>query len=530
MPDYIDHPLIKANSVEARLYQQVVYAKATKANTLFVAPTALGKTILCIMVAAHRIHREGGQVLMMAPTRPLVLQHTRSFREFVDLPKGTITEFSGRMNPSERESEWPAATIAVATPQVVENDLRESRLSLEPYTLLVFDEAHRATGNYAYVSIAKSYLDTSPNPLVLGLTASPGNTESVIREVCRNLGISNIETRSDDDPDVKPYINPVEIEWRLVSLPEPFRRTSREIRGYLDERFHNLQEVGLVRSEYPTRKDLLEAGRVLGLGVERFTTTFGRPEYLYYKLLMDYATGLKAEHALEMLETQGVSQTLTYIERLGEEAQAKGAARSTKAFVRDARIRALAASLRKLQRLGIDHPKMKQVETYIGNQLERDPRSGVIVFTNYRDTVDLLVDRLSRRETCRVNRFVGQSSRRTKGLTQKQQSQILDLFRSGSYNILVATSVAEEGLDIAEVQMVLFYDCTPSAIRNIQRRGRTGRRGAGRVVVLITEGTREEAYHWAGQRREKRMRELLQRIDRDIKNRQLSLDGFVAGG
>jgi len=76
--------------------------------------------------------------------------------------------------------------------------------------------------------------------------------------------------------------------------------------------------------------------------------------------------------------------------------------------------------------------------------------------------------------------------------------------------------------------MVLFYDCTPSAIRNIQRRGRTGRKGAGRVVILITENTREEAYHWAGQSREKKMRQLLRRIDESLKKRQLSLDSFYA--
>jgi Fanconi anemia group M protein len=116
---------------------------------------------------------------------------------------------------------------------------------------------------------------------------------------------------------------------------------------------------------------------------------------------------------------------------------------------------------------------------------------------------------------------------RSKGLSQREQTQILDLFRTGKYNVLVATSVAEEGLDIPEVQMVLFYDCTPSAIRNIQRRGRTGRKGAGKVVILMTENTREEAYHWAGQQRERRMREFLKRLDGDLKNRQMKLSDFA---
>jgi len=525
---FIKHPLIKEKTVEARLYQQLVYAKAVKGHTLFVAPTALGKTVLCVMVAAHRLRNVGGQVLMLAPTRPLVLQHTRSLRKFLNLPKDQILDFSGGISPSERESLWPLAKVAAATPQVVENDLREGRLNLAPYSLVVFDEAHRAVGNYAYVSIAKAYLTTGRHPLILGLTASPGNREEVIREVCENLGIVHIEVRTDDDTDVKPYVNPVEIDWRFVSLPAPLVRASQLLREYIEERYRSLKSLGLVKSDYPTRKDLLEVGRLLGLGEEAFSS-MGKPSFMYYKSLMDYATALKAEHALELLETQGVLQTLRYLERMEHDYAEKKSPRSTRSFLRDSRICQLMDSLRRLHSRGIEHPKVDHVVSTVSAELSKRPGAGFIVFTNFRDTVDILVDRLSQIEGVRVTRFVGQSSRRGRGLSQREQTQILDLFRKGSYNVLVATSVAEEGLDIAEVGMVLFYDCTPSAIRNIQRRGRTGRKGAGKVVILMTEKTREEAYHWAGQSRERRMKELLKRLDTDLKKRQLKLDGFVKG-
>ncbi len=526
---FIEHPLIKKGSVEARLYQQIVYAKAIKSDTLFVAPTALGKTVVCVMVAAHRLRELGGRVMMLAPTRPLVLQHCKSFRRFLTLPDQEILDFSGNTPPDERASLWPHATVSVATPQVVQNDLDNGRLDLSSHTLVVFDEAHRATGSYAYVPIAREYRQQARNPLVLGLTASPGNTEEVIREVCSNLGIVNIEVKSDNDPDVRPYLNPVEIEWRHVSLPQSLRQLVDGIKGYLEERYRNLKEFGLIKAEYPTRKDLLEAGRILSIGAERFSANFGKPSFMYYKALMDYATALKAEHAVELLETQGVTQTINYLERMGEDAAGKDAARSTRSFVKDPAVRALVASLRRSSQLGIEHPKLGQVVELVREQLDRDPETGIIIFTNYRDTVDLIVGKLKSDPRIRVKRFVGQSSRRTKGLTQAEQAEILDLFRKGNYNVLVATSVAEEGLDIAEVQMVIFYDCTPSAIRNIQRRGRTGRKGAGRVMVLITERTREEAYHWAGESRERRMKELLKRIDRDIRNKQLKLDGFFGG-
>jgi Fanconi anemia group M protein len=524
---FIKHPLIKKGTVEARIYQQLVYAQAIKGNTLFVAPTALGKTVLCVMVAAHRLHRVGGRVLVLAPTRPLVLQHARSFRKFMEVPPDQIMDFCGNVNPAERQELWPAATIAVATPQVVENDLKAGRLDLGSYSLVVFDEAHRSTGNYAYVPIAKSYRTGCTDPLVLALTASPGNKEEIIREVCDNLGIVNVEVKTDSDPDVKPYINPVEVDWRSVSLPQPFARALRGMKDYLDERFRSLRELGLVSSQYPTRKDLLAAGRVLGIGAEKFSSSFGKPTFMYYKALMDYATALKAEHALELLETQGVPQTVQYLERMGQEADAKGAPRSTKSFVKDPRITGIVDSLRQLSESGVTHPKMAKVEKLVRDELARDPRSRMIIFTNFRDSVELVVRRLSVDPRVRVKGFVGQSSVRSKGLSQKEQTRILDHFKEGRYNVLVATSVAEEGLDIAEVQLVLFYDCTPSAIRNIQRRGRTGRRGAGRVVILMAENTREEAYHWAGENRERMMRELLKRLNSDLGKRQLRIDTFA---
>lgn len=526
---FIKHPLIKKGTIEARIYQQLVYTKAIKANTLFVAPTALGKTVLCIMVAAHRLKRKGGRVMILAPTRPLVLQHARSFRKFMTLPRDQIIDFSGMVSPEEREQLWPAATIAIATPQVVENDLRAKRLDMNSYSLVVFDEAHRAIGNYAYVFIAEACRAASPDMLVLGLTASPGNREEIVREVCDNLGIANIEVKSDNDPDVRSYINPVEIDWKIISLPIPLIKTAGEVKDYLDERFRNLREIGLIKSMYSTRKDLLQAGKILGIGAERFSSSFRKPSFMYYKALMDYATALKAEHALELLETQGVHQTLKYMERMTQESTEKKTPRSTVSFIRDPRIVAFVASLKRLVHGGVEHPKICQMEKIVAKELANNPGSRMIIFTNFRDTVSLIVDHLSQKPEARVTRFVGQSSRHSKGLSQKEQARILDLFRDGHYNILVATSVAEEGLDIAEVQMVLFYDCTPSAVRNIQRRGRTGRRGAGKVVILITENTREETYHWAGQSREKRMRELLKKLETDLKNRQLKLDGFVQG-
>ncbi|GAH00496.1 unnamed protein product, partial [marine sediment metagenome] len=69
-----------------------------------------------------------------------------------------------------------------------------------------------------------------------------------------------------------------------------------------------------------------------------------------------------------------------------------------------------------------------------------------------------------------------------------------DQFKQGVYNVLVSTNVGEEGLDIAECDLVVFYDVVASEIRLIQRKGRTARHRKGRVVILYCKGTHDEVY------------------------------------
>ena len=99
-----------------------------------------------------------------------------------------------------------------------------------------------------------------------------------------------------------------------------------------------------------------------------------------------------------------------------------------------------------------------------------------------------------------------------------EQIARLDSFRSGEYNVLVATSVGEEGLDIPRADLVLFYEPVGSEIRTIQRRGRTGRQDEGMVYVLIAEGTRDEGTQASAHRREEKMLIAIQRVRRRRRN------------
>jgi ERCC4-type nuclease len=228
-----------------------------------------------------------------------------------------------------------------------------------------------------------------------------------------------------------------------------------------------------------------------------------QPNPALFKGISIMAEVLKLHHAVELAETQSTSALSRYFSRLEIEALSKSGSKASRRLMDDPSIR---MALNALADIKVEHPKLAAAKEIIKDQLAAKPDSRIMVFTNYRDTASALLKSLEEERTIKSIRFVGQASHQgDQGLTQKKQAQILDKFRKGEYNVLIATSVGEEGIDIPATDMVLFYEPVPSEIRSIQRKGRTGRARAGRVVVLMARGTRDEAYYWISDRKEKTM-------------------------
>ena len=148
----------------------------------------------------------------------------------------------------------------------------------------------------------------------------------------------------------------------------------------------------------------------------------------------------------------------------------------------------------------------------VREQLETHPDSRIIIFATYRDTVQLLVDHLTKNGIA-CERFVGQATKDAeKGLSQKKQIAALSRFREGEFKVLIATSVGEEGLDVPSTDLVIFYEAVPSEIRSIQRKGRTGRSGQAGWLFLSPKGHPMKCYRHVSQAKEtmmhKSMREM----------------------
>jgi ERCC4-related helicase len=504
---WITHPLIRPGSLESREYQLSIAMRALDGHTMVVLPTGLGKTAVALLVAASRLYNEGGRVMMLAPTKPLVEQHYRFFKKYIltGEDEGACVVFTGESPPDERRKEFSGATVIFATPQVIKNDLLSGAYTLEDVSLLIVDECHRAVGNYAYVFIAGRYRETARSPLILAMTASPGGREEKVQEVCRNLGIGIIETRSEHDSDVAPYIHEREIEVIEVSLPVPLRAAVDDLNDLLEHRLARLRDLGFT---VPRRQQIsMKSLHFLNAQIQE---RIHERDSAGYAAASIYAEVMKLRHAVSLAESQGSRVLAGYVHRLFSEGSTGGGTKAAGRLARDpVFIRLLERCMSWTEEL---HPKMEIMAGVTRKQLSEFPESRIIIFASFRDMVQQIVDELNN-QGIPAERFVGQATKDTeRGLSQKKQIEALDRFRAGQFRVLVATSVGEEGLDVPSTDMVIFYEAVPSEIRSIQRKGRTGRSGSGRVVVLVTKGTSDETFRFVSQSREKAMASGIRRL------------------
>jgi Fanconi anemia group M protein len=500
----ISHPLIKPESIESREYQLSIAMKALDANTMVILPTGLGKTAVALLVTASRLYNEGGKVLMLAPTKPLVEQHLRFFEKYLSLksPKDPASSpfvmFTGDAPPAERTADWNSATVIFATPQVIKNDLIAGRYSLPDVTLLIVDECHRAVGNYAYVFLAQRYMASAGKPLILAMTASPGGAQEKVHEVCANLGIAHIETRTESDPDVRLYVYEREVEVIPIDLPVELKNALHTLNTLIDDRLALLASLDF---SVPKREKLtMKSLNAINAQIQQ---RIANRDPQAYSAASVYAECMKLKHAVTLAESQGSEVVKGYIAKLIAEGTGAGGSKASQRLAKDPRFRSLFdQSLSWTHEL---HPKPEITLGLVKEQLFAHPDSRIIIFATYRDTVQLLADHL-RKNGIACERFVGQAAKDAdKGLTQKKQIEALIRFRGGGFKVLIATSVGEEGLDVPSTDLVIFYEAVPSEIRSIQRKGRTGRHGAGRVVVLVTKGTADEVYRYVSQSKERMM-------------------------
>jgi Fanconi anemia group M protein len=528
---HVEHPVIWNRSIELRSYQKNIADSAQRRNTMVILPTALGKTVISLLVCADMLYNyRDKRILVMAPTRPLVSQHMKYFSSVLKVSEENIASVTGKILPYARRAVWDRTDIRLmfATPEVVKNDLEEGRLNLKDFGLLVFDEAHRAMKEYAYTSIAKEYIKQSSCPYILAMTASPGAERKRIQEVCNNLFIEHIEYRSEDDPDVKPYVNAIDVKWEWLNLPEEFRYIVSILRSMLEEKIKWLIRNGLILRgiKWIFKKDLIELGEALRYKLE---LTMEEQRGLLYIAILNQSSALTLMYCVELIESQGSYSLKAFLDRIDEDGS-----NAHTFLLKDPRMMEIKTLVEGIVK---EHPKILHLLQLIKdhhhhghhlssiNNARNSPnlKSKILVFTQYRDTAKHIVEVLEKNDI-KTSRFVGQAKRiGDEGMKQDEQAAVLDSFRNSDFDVLVATSIAEEGLDIPEVDLVIFYEPISSEIRYIQRRGRAGRKTSGSVIILATKDTIDMRHLYASKMRVEKMTNSLNNINTILKpiNRSL---------
>jgi len=502
MIHFLEKKYVEKDSIEKRDYQINLANQAVDENCIIVLPTGLGKTAIALNVIAEYLVKGTGGILFLAPTRVLVNQHYEFLQK--NLTLDDISLITGEDTIQKRTKLWGNSVIC-ATPEIARNDFARGIISPDQFVLVIFDEVHRTVGDYAYSGIAQYFENSTAR--IVGMTATLPSEKQKATEILTKLKITSVAERTEDSPDVKPYTQETYTQWVNVELPNELKTIQTLLKSALDQRYDTLRENGIKLAQQQSLSALLR--------IRQFVLNQNR------RSAKPLFTAIRIHYALNMLEVHGITPFLKFCDR----AQLKKGIGVKELFEVDPNFTQALVLAKKAQTQGIEHskiPKLKEIlDTVPGKAL---------IFTSYRDSVDLIYNKLIEMGVS-AGILIGKAGET--GLKQKKQIETVQKFRDGIFQVLVATRVGEEGLDIAEVNQVIFYDNVPSSIRFIQRRGRTGRKDTGKLVVLIAKNTIDETYYWIGKRKitaskemGKKMTKFLEK-NQDSQSQKTGLDAFL---
>jgi ERCC4-related helicase len=496
--------------ITPRKYQEEIYKTCIEKNCLVVLPTGLGKTLIALMITITRMQQfPGEKVVFLAPTKPLAEQHINSFKKYLPELFAEMDLFTGAINAEKRKKIWQNADIIFSTPQCVANDLKKGLYNLNDVCLLIEDEAHRCVKNYDYNLVAQKYRYQAENQRIVGLTASPGHDTRKIKQICKNLAIEEVELRSRESDDVKEYLQTLEFEKVMVDFPKELQDTKYILMQLFDEYVDELRMRKVLFGPATKTGLIMLQKKIMG------RLSKGMKDFNYMLGASACAQAIKIQHALELLETQTIGGFHLYLKNLFDQA-AKQKSKGVVKLVKKPEFNLIFSQSNALIAKNIEHPKVNKLKEIIEKEQANNEKIKIIVFTQFRDTASIIAKNLNQIENIKADVFVGQAKKNGLGMNQKAQKQMIADFSEGKINVLCATSIAEEGLDIPEVNAVIFYEPIPSAIRSIQRAGRTARLKEGKLIILITRGTRDETFFYVSRAREKGMHSAIESIKKDL--------------
>ncbi|RGP64576.1 fanconi anemia group m [Fusarium longipes] len=503
----VDHEAMKTwvfptNLGKTRDYQFSIVKNSLFNNTLVALPTGLGKTFIAASVMLNFYRwTKNAKIVFVAPTKPLVAQQVTACYGIAGIPRSETTLLTGEIPPLLRVDEWASRRVFFMTPQTLLNDISHGYADPKSIVLLVIDEAHRAVGEYAYAKVTKLIRRFSKSFRVLALTATPGSKIETVQEVIDNLGISHCEIRTEDSIDIRQYVHSRSIEQvvldpsdEMALIGELFTKALKPMTDKLSSQNIWFGRTPMAMTTYGLMQSQKEwfatRGRHANQGVQHMMRAV-------FSVLTSIA------HSIKLLNFHGIKPFYDNLVDLRSEQEGKGekGSKYKRQLVQDSNFQEMMDRISKWLRTDgfVGHPKLTALADTVLNHFMDNaakPETRVIVFSEYRDSAEDIVRMLnSHRPLIKASVFVGQAdSKRGEGMKQAQQIEAIDRFKNGEFNVLVATSIGEEGLDIGQVDLIVCYDSSASPIRMLQRMGRTGRKQEGKIVLLLMRGKEEDQF------------------------------------
>ncbi|CAI8509821.1 unnamed protein product [Hanseniaspora opuntiae] len=434
--------LIYPTNYPVREYQRKIVETCIKNNTLVAIPTGTGKTFIAATIMLNFFRwfwpTTKSKIVFVAPTRPLVAQIIQACLGITGIPPEHMCILLDK-KPKERGPLYQKNSVFIGTPQIIEKDLHNGTLSPHDIKLLIIDECHKSTGNFSYVKIV-SYINRfcKNNFRIIGLSATPTNTVEGLENIVENLQVSKIELRTEESPDLKKYMMKKEVTESVV-IPTDNK--------FIAEVIDCLSPCVL-----PILKEAIQMG---------IYPSIPKPAYINSFIAMENKRKVVDNPSL----TEGLKWYQFFLlnpEKLkphifiGQSAGKK--AFDPEQFILENSTKSTSGMTKKQREM-----RLKQIQEVKNAEKEIMKENG------------------------NKSRISSSEMAQNTGMTQAQQKEVIENFKSGKHNILVCTSIGEEGLDIGEVDLIIFFDATASLVRNIQRMGRTGRKRDGKVFLILTK-------------------------------------------
>ncbi|KAL2199783.1 hypothetical protein P885DRAFT_29803 [Corynascus similis CBS 632.67] len=484
-----------------RDYQFSIVKAGLFNNTLVALPTGLGKTFIAATIMLNYFRwTKRSKIVFVAPTKPLASQQVQACLNIAGIPRSQATLLTGETPPVLREGEWESKRLFFMTPQTLMNDLSKGFADPKSIVLLVIDEAHRATGDYAYVKAVEFIRRFSKSIRILALTATPGSTVEGVQEIIDNLGISHVEIRTEESIDIRQYVHSRNIDTvtfnpsnEMCQVKDLFSKALKPLVDKLSSQNiyygrdpMSLTTYGLLKSR---NEWMAGPGRHVNQGTK-------------FMMMAVFSILQGLAHLIKLLNFHGIKPFYHGLAefRASEESKGGQGSKLKRQLLADDNFKKMMTMIERWMREDEfnGHPKLTYLcETLVNHFIDAGDGSSTraIVFSEYRDSAEEIVRFLNTQPLIRATVFVGQAdSKRSEGMKQKQQIETIEKFKGGSFNVLVATSIGEEGLDIGQVDLIVCYDASASPIRMLQRMGRTGRKRAGNIVLLLMKGREEEKF------------------------------------